>query len=34
MSIDWNEIGKIWVLLLGLTLVFQMFKWLFEKLRK
>jgi uncharacterized membrane protein len=31
---EWELIGKIWVLLLGATIVFEMYKWIIKKIKK
>ncbi len=31
--IGWEEIGKLWVILIGVTLVFEMYKKIMEKIK-
>jgi len=31
---EWDTIGKLWVLLLGATLLFEMFKYVIKKIGK
>jgi len=32
--IEWDTIGKLWVIFLGLTLVFEIYKKIIEEIRK
>lgn len=32
--LEWETIGKLWIILLGGTIVFEAFKWVIEKVSK
>ena len=34
MSISWSDVGKGWALLMGLTILFEMFKYLLKNIKK
>ena len=33
-QLHWEDLGKLWLILLGLTLVFEAFKWLIKKIKE
>jgi hypothetical protein len=32
--IPWEDVGKVWALLIGFTILFQMYKWIMKETKK